>query len=158
MTDDKTGIDRNRFSPPAPPPPPTAPAAENQRRSPRFPIHEASIHLTTKGLMASFGFGRGNRARNAVNLSVGGALVGCGKRIEPGTPVHVRIEIPRFKDTIEGDAEVRWCAASARDTKLYYVGLCFTGLDADQQRTVEALHRWFTSPEYKLRSATRRRP
>ena len=39
----------------------------------------------------------------------------------------------------------------------YYIGIRFVGLAALEQKKIAKMREWFTSPEYKTRSATRRR-
>ena len=127
------------------------------RTSLRFRVEEAMADLSVKGLLTSIGLGRVQRQQAALNLSSGGALLACSDPHEPGALVHVHIEIPGTSDVIEADGEVVRCAQGKGDPPRYLVGLKFVGLDGPQRGKIEAMRRWFTSPEYRLRRSSRRR-
>jgi hypothetical protein len=130
---------------------------ENLRKHPRFRLEDARIELYLKGFLARMGIGRKNEARVAVNLSEGGIMVSTHGKLAPGTRVQVRIEMEKFKDVIETEGEVRWCYVSARDASAYYSGIQFVKLAPEHIARIGQMRAWFTSPEYKQRSATRRR-
>lgn len=67
------------------------------------------------------------------NLSLGGALVEAGMKFGMGTRVHIAFNIPKYEDSIDIDATVRWSDPKA-------VGLQFDGLRA---RDVWALNEYF---------------
>jgi len=128
-----------------------------QRRNPRFKTDEATVHLyIKKGLLTTLGIGRRNEARAAVNLSEGGILLATGTKLVQGTKVQVRIEIDKFNDVIETEGVIAWCFQSARDTS-YYAGIEFRNLPAAQATLIGKMRSWFTSPEYKQKTATRKR-
>ena len=140
-----------------PPSSPTIPAETNLRKSLRFRIDEAVARMYVKGLLTSIGLGRANAVRAAVNLSEGGVLILASERFRPDTRIRVRIEMEKYDDVLECDGMVRWCAGSARNPGYYFVGIAFEGLTPAQSRKIAAMRAWFTSPEYKLKAATRRR-
>src|SRR5688572_6275415 len=126
------------------------------RRHPRFKTDETTVQLYIKGLLATFGIGRKNEARSAVNLSEGGILLATHAKLTKGSKVQVRIEIEKFKDVIEAEGVVAWCFQSARDTS-YYAGIEFHNLPKSQAALIGKMRSWFTSPEYKQKTAIRRR-
>jgi hypothetical protein len=127
------------------------------RKYPRFRIDEARIRLATKGFLTSLGIAKGNKARRAVNLSEGGVMLLLDEKITVDSKVTVRIEMERHADYIESAGQVRWCEQSARSAKDYYAGVEFTGLGPADLKKIGQMRDWFTSPEYKTRTITRRR-
>jgi len=127
------------------------------RRHPRFRAEEASAQLYVKGLFTTLGIGRKNEAGAAVNLSEGGALLRIQTRLKSGIAVQVRIEIEKYNDVIEAEGVVRWCFQSARDQADFYAGIEFRTLPPTQAALIGKMRSWFTSPEYKQKSATRKR-
>lgn len=110
-----------------------------------------------KGFLSKIGLNRKNEARVAVNLSEGGVLVLTNNKLKAGTPVHLRIELESHKDVIEAEGEVRWCYASAKDATDFYAGIEFVKLAPANLSRIQGMRAWFTSPEFKAKSATRRR-
>jgi hypothetical protein len=128
-----------------------APAHGEQRQYPRFKLDDAMVILSKGGLLSFMGLGK---VRNrVVNLSQGGVLVLAAKSVPVETRLHVRIEVTKPEEILECEASVRWCAQSARDNKLYYVGLCFEKPGAKLQKKIEQMRIWFTSPEYRTQAA-----
>lgn len=128
------------------------------RRHPRFRTDEdAAAHLYIKGFLTKLGIALKNEARSAVNLSQGGALILTHAKLKAGTKVKVKIEIEKYRDVIETDGEVRWCFQSAREQNDFYAGIQFDGLPPAKAALISKMHSWYTSPEYKQKSATRRR-
>jgi hypothetical protein len=127
------------------------------RRHPRFRADDASARLYVKGFLTTLGIGRKQEGGSAVNLSEGGVLLRIQSRLKSGSPVQVRIEIEKYKDIIEADGIVRWCFQSARDQADFYAGIEFRTLPRAQAALIGKMRSWFTSPEYKQKSATRKR-
>src|SRR5258708_1729008 len=127
------------------------------RQHPRFRIEEAKTEIYLKGFLAKMGIGRKNEARVAVNLSEGGLLVSTHGKLSPGAKVQLRIEMEKFKDVIETEGEVRWCYVSARNSTEYYTGIQFVKMAPAHLAKINQMRAWFTSPEFKQKSATRRR-
>ena len=127
------------------------------RQHPRFRIGEAKTEMYLKGFFAKMGIGRKNEARVAVNLSEGGLMVSTQGKLAPGSKVQLRIEMEKFKDVIDTEGVVRWCYVSARDASDYYTGIQFVNLAPAHLSKINQMRAWFTSPEYKQKSATRRR-
>ena len=123
----------------------------------RFRIEDAKTELYLKGFLARMGIGRKNEARVAVNLSEGGIMVSTQSKLAQGAKVQLRLEMEKFKDVIETDGVVRWCYVSARDASQYYAGIEFSKLPQAQLTKISQMRAWFTSPEFKQRSATKRR-
>ena len=128
------------------------------RSSTRFSLDDEAVPLVYKqGLLASLGIGRSNQARAAVNLSEGGILVRTHDRMVTGTKVKVRLEIGKFKDVIEAEGVVRWCFQSAKEESNFYAGIRFVRMPAPLASKIAKLRGYFTSPEYKSRTAARKR-
>jgi hypothetical protein len=127
------------------------------RQHPRFRVEDAKTEIYLKGFLAKLGIGRKNEARVAVNLSEGGILVSTHGKLAPGTKVQLRIEMERYKDVIEAEGEVRWCYVSARSASDFYTGIQFVKLSPAHISKINQMKAWFTSPEFKQKSATRRR-
>ena len=127
------------------------------RRHPRFRIEEARTELFSRTLLGTLGLGRKNEARAAVNLSEGGVLVVTPAKLKVGARVQIRIEMEKYKDSISADGEIRWCFQSAKDAADYYAGIQFLNLASQDASKIAKMREWFTSPEYKQKTATRRR-
>jgi hypothetical protein len=127
------------------------------RRHPRFRAEDASAQLFVKGFLTTLGIGRKNEAQTAINLSEGGALLLIHTRLKVGSPVQVRIKLEKYQDVIEADGTVRWCFQSAREQSDFYAGVEFRSLPPAQAALIGKMRSWFTSPEYKQKSATRKR-
>lgn len=130
---------------------------QERRRFPRFEVDEATGALYSKGLMGLLRWGRNNLARCAVDLSEGGARLVLHRRIRPGTKVRVRIDMDRYKDTLEASAVVRWCYQSARRKEDFHAGIMFLDPDPALQKKVALMRNWFTSPQYKTLRESRLR-
>jgi len=137
--------------------PHSKPSKHELRTSTRFQIDEATTLVYKKGLLTGLGIGRNNEARAAVNLSEGGILVRTHDRLKSGTKVRVRLEIEKFKDVIDAEGVVCWCFQSASDQDDYYAGIRFSKLSPKVASKISRLCGYFTSPEYKQRTAARRR-
>jgi hypothetical protein len=138
--------------------PSSSPSRDSERRRHhRFEIDEASAQLYKEGLLALVGMGRTNLARAAVDVSEGGAQFLVHERLSPGTRVKVRIQVGKFKDSIETGGVVRWCFQSAKKKEDFFVGIEFHGRDPVQDRKVAAMRDWFTSPQYKAVKQSRQR-
>jgi hypothetical protein len=127
------------------------------RRNSRFRVENAKTEMYLQGFLTRIGIGRTNEARVAVNLSEGGIMVSTRGKLAPGTKVQIRIEMEKFKDVIEAQGEVRWCYVSARNASEYYTGIRFLKLAPADVSKIGQMRAWFTSPEFKQKSATRRR-
>jgi hypothetical protein len=120
-------------------------------------MDEATLQINIKGFLTSFGIGLKNEARSAVNLSEGGILAVTQAKLTPGTRLRIKIEIEKYKDVIEADGEVRWCFQSAREASDFYTGIQFKNLPQAHAALIGKMRAWFTSPEFKQKTATRRR-
>jgi len=127
------------------------------RRNARFHVDDAVTLVYRKSLLTVLGFGRVNEARAAVNLSEGGILVRTNGRVKSGTRVRVRLELSKFKDVVEAEGVVRWCFQGAGEDDGYYAGIRFTEVADAAVLKIRRLHGYFTSPEYRSRSAARKR-
>ena len=127
------------------------------RSSERFPIDDAVPLVYPKTFLSTLGIGRSNEARAAVNLSAGGLLIRTRDRLRNGTPVKIRLHLAKFKDVIEAEGIVRWCSKGAGEGTDYYAGIRFTRVPDPEALKISRLRGYFTSPEYRTRSAVRRR-
>jgi PilZ domain len=127
------------------------------RRSARFHIDDTVTQVYRRTLLSALGIGRLNEACAAVNLSEGGILISSRDRLGSGTRVSVRLDIGRFQDVIEAEGVVRWCFQGAGDDAGYFAGIRFTKVPPAAVVKIVGLRGYFTSPEYRRRSAARRR-
>jgi Tfp pilus assembly protein PilZ len=135
----------------------TLPRKSELRGSQRFRVDGIVPLVYERGMLTTVGIGRKNQARAAINLSEGGLLIRTHGRLKIGTPVHVRLEIEKFSDVIEADGIVRWCFQSATDAKDFYAGLQFLKLPSSIVNKIARLRSYFTSPEYMMKMASKRR-
>lgn len=139
----------------APLPAGQAPAGRPEQRSaPRFRVDGAIVSLAKPGMLASLGLGL--KTETLVNLSPGGVLVRASKSLVVGSRVRVRIEVPKWKDVIACDAEVRWCAQSARVDLHFYAGLAFRGLPDLDAKRIAQMHELLKSVEYRAKAGARK--
>ncbi|MBI3857059.1 MAG: hypothetical protein HY293_15340, partial [Planctomycetes bacterium] len=78
-------------------------------------------------------------------------------RMKTGTKVKVRLEIGKFKDVLEAEGIVRWCFQSAKEESNFYAGIRFVKMPPPVASKIAKLRGYFTSPEYKSRTAARKR-
>jgi len=117
-----------------------------RRRHARFGVEDAPAALRRKGLLP---FLRAGKAREALDLSEGGARLVAAERVPPGSRVHVTIRIGKFQDSVESDAEVRWCHQKTGGQEEYILGIMFIGDSADRSRKIGAMRGYFTSPQFQ---------
>ena|SRR5688572_14816899 len=127
--------------------------ANEKRHHPRFKIEGATAVLGKEGMLA--GLGLGNRMRKLVNLSQGGAMIQTVQRLVVGSRHPVRIEIPKYKEVIQGEGEVRWCLESAKAKNDFYVGISFAELADSDRRKIARMQDLFMSAEYRAQTAVR---
>jgi len=126
------------------------------RSSVRFQVDDVAPLVYRKGLLQNLGIGRVNEARAAINLSEGGILIRTEGRIPRDTKVKVRLELEKFKDTFEAEGVVCWCGEGAEGGE-FYAGIQFIDLPAKVKAKIARLRGYFTSPEYRTRTAARRK-
>ena len=127
------------------------------RSTQRFRVDGSVPMVYEKSLLSTLGVGRKNQALAAINLSEGGCLIKTMGKLKIGTPVHVRLEIEKFNDAIEADGVIRWCFQSATEAKDFYAGLQFLKLPSTIVNKIARLRSYFTSPEYMMKMASKRR-
>ena len=89
-----------------------------------------------------------------INVSEGGLLLTLPKRLEPGTRLKFSAEIPQFRDSIEGEVEVRWCLPLGN---AFAVGAEFMSMPRGQVAKIQQLRRVTMSKEYRQKHATKAR-
>jgi|SRR5579862_3322317 len=140
---------------PKPPSDRSIPAASSDKRQyPRFKIEGTTVAIGKPGFLATLGLGPIRHP--VVNLSQGGAMVKFVKRLPVDSRHPLRIEIPRYKEVIEGFGEVRWCGESAKVKSEIYLGIQFVDLPAAEQRKLSGIYDLVTSAEYKAKATTRK--
>jgi len=128
------------------------------RTNTRFSVGGVATPLVYEhGFLASIGIGRINQARAAVNLSEGGVLVRTHDRMKSGTKVKIRLEIEKLNDIIEAEGVVRWCFQCAKQETNFYAGIRFTNVPPPMASKIAKLRGYFTSPEYRNKTANKRR-
>ena len=100
--------------------------------------------------------GLGPIRHQVVNLSQGGAMIRLGTRLPVESRHELRIEIPKCKEVIATDGEIRWCLASAKKESDIYVGVRFVDLPAAERRKLAGMYELFTSAEYRAKAAVRK--
>jgi hypothetical protein len=125
------------------------------RQHVRFRLEDAVVKLYNKGFFTSIGLGRSTKDCPAVNLSEGGVLILSPKKLEVGAKVQVRIEMEKYGEAIESPGEIRWWGQSVKGSGEYYLGIMFTGIQPADVKKIAKMREWFTSPEYKTRTARR---
>jgi hypothetical protein len=128
--------------------------ASDLREHPRFKAEGANASLGRPGILA--GLGLGPRKHPVVNLSQGGVMIQLGKRLPIGSRHPLRLEVPKCKEWIEVQGEVRWCLSSAKSESDIYVGLRFVDLSPADRRKLAGMHDLFTSAEYKAKAVVRK--
>lgn len=129
---------------------------QERRQHPRFPVEEAAASLSLKKFPL-FGFRRAEACREALDLSEGGARLLSGERVPPGTRAQVRIQIGKFRDSIEGEAEIRWCHQKAGREQDFLLGVMFVKIDAERARKIAAMRGYFLSPQFQAARGKRSR-
>lgn len=122
-------------------------ADKNRRRHPRFRVDGATINLYREGLLTALGLGKSNKGRAALDLSETGARVLIVEHLAPGAKVKLKIDMEKYKDSIEVEGIVRWCVPHKNE---FQAGIMFTETDQAVRRKIAAMHDWFASPEYKV--------
>jgi len=128
--------------------------AHEKREHPRFKVEDATAILGKEGLLAGLGLPFGKR--RVYNLSQGGAMIHAGKALSVGSRHPIKIEIPKFKEVIQGEVEVRWCAESAKKEKDFIVGVMFVQLSPKERRKISGMQDLLTSAEYRAKAAARK--
>jgi len=83
-------------------------------------------------------------------------MIRLGKRLPVESQHELRIEVPKYREVIEGTGEIRWCLESAKNAKDIYVGVMFVDLAATEIRKITRMYELFTSAEYKAMAAVRK--
>lgn len=134
------------------------PGQRDLRTHPRFRVDDATAVVYPEKFLNKFGLSKGNRAKAAVNLSEGGALVVLAGPLEEETRVRIRVEVGKFKDVFECAGEVRWCRAGSEAGK-YFAGVRFLDLLPGDKAKIANLRKMLTSKDYKARhTSIRQKP
>jgi hypothetical protein len=131
-------------------PPQSAAGGKNpsdRRHFTRFEVDEAPAILRQKGILHVL-FRRENVARQALDISEGGARLLAIRRVPPGSPVRVKIILGKFQDSIESDAEIRWCRQSNPAPGDVLLGLMFKDRNVERDRKIVLMRGYFTSPNF----------
>ncbi len=127
-----------------------------RRRHPRFQVDDAPARIRQKTFLV-FMARPAETGKEALDLSAGGAKLLAERRFLPGSRIRVRIFIERFNDTIEGDADVRWCRQQAPGRQDYIMGVMFTRDDPGRTRKIDSMRGYFTSPQFQAARLKRTR-
>jgi PilZ domain-containing protein len=128
--------------------------SHEKREHPRFKLEGATAVLGKEGILAGLGLPWGKRRVH--NLSQGGAMIHVGKALAVGSRHPIKIEIPKFKEVLEGEVEVRWCTESAKKDKDFFAGVAFVQLSAQDRRKIAAMQDLLTSAEYRAKASARK--
>ncbi len=132
-------------------------AVKNLRKHVRFEIDEATPLVYVKGFLNLVGLGKSNKALDVMNLSEGGVLLKTLEKVPKGTKVHVRLKMEKYQDEFNADGVVRWCVLNPYAPVEYFMGVQFGALKEEQAKRLLKMRDWFTSPEYKAKSAGKNR-
>ena len=133
---------------------PEGQARQEQRGRPRFKVEGALAAVGKPGMLTNLGLGL--RKEEVVNVSQSGVLVVGRAKLEVGTKVRLRFDVPKWNDRLSCDAEVRWCAQSARNDKEFYMGLRFVGLAAADEKRIGQMQELSQSVEYRAKASARK--
>ena len=143
---------RSQSPSPKTPGPPLPSSKSDRRNHQRFEVDDAEATLFKEGLLTKIGLGKSNKAHYAMNLSEGGVAVLLTERLVPGTRVCVRIEIDKYKDTIEATANIRWCRQSTKRTEDFHAGVEFIVLKDAQRRKIGLMRKCFkATPDTRVK-------
>jgi hypothetical protein len=118
-----------------------------RRHHPRFGVDGAPALLRPRGIVHLF-FKRDNIGRATLDLSEGGARLLALRRLQPGSPVHVKILFGKFQDEIDSDGEIRWCRQKSPAGDDFLLGLMFKDRDPERDRKIALMRGYFTSPQF----------
>jgi len=133
------------------------PMTQNFRKHPRFRAEGVAARMYLKGILTGIGLGRTNVVKGTLNLSEGGLMISARKKLTAGARVRLSLAIEKFNDTIDCDGEIRWCRQNAYKRDLFYVGIRFDSMGSSDQKKIIGLRDWLNSPEYRARTAARRK-
>jgi uncharacterized protein (TIGR02266 family) len=97
------------------------PDSHNRRSSPRVVL----------AIPVTYRFGNTIASGLSINISNGGVAVRTTSPLEPGTQLKVRFRLPEGKGEVEAEAKVAWV------DRLLGMGLEFTKIEGEHQRTVD---------------------
>ena len=129
-------------SPSAPPASlPEAKANSSERRKfPLFEVSKITCSLCRRGLTTFMGISRVVLEGTVLELSEGGCRVSLGERLFPDTKLHLRLEVPKFKDVFEADATSRWCREMIKhDPPLFYAGIMFVNPPSAMSKKISSM-------------------
>ena len=128
-------------------------AANEKRHFPRFKVEGAWASVGKLSMLEGL---LGPKKHDVINLSQNGAMIRLGKRLPVESQHELRIEVPKYREVIEGTGEIRWCLESAKNAKDIYVGVMFVDLAATEIRKITRMYELFTSQEYKAMAVVRK--
>ncbi len=136
-----------------------AASPEEQRSDVRFLPEGSSLVCYPSGVMSEVLLKR-NIARHLCDISKGGIRFCTWKKLPQGKKLRFKFKLPKFGDEFSVTAEVRWCGEISPKQEAefgagYFVGCKFIDIDPKITYKIEAMKRWFTSPEYRARHGTR---
>ena len=109
----------------------------------RFPVEDYVVTCLRKSTLSPHGLKR-NLARKVLDLSETGAQVALIEPLEPASLVLLILHFNKFADTLEMDAEVRWCRPDPGiGGGSHLAGLVFTSLTADQRKKIGFVKKMF---------------
>jgi hypothetical protein len=145
---------------PAPPKPASTPLPDgrpNRRAHDRFAVDEADAWLHVGAVARLLKLARSAVQGRVADLSVGGAMVLTGTKLEVGARCRIRILFEKFRDVIESGGEVRWSRQVPRKDSAFVAGVHFVRLAPPLGRKIALMREYFTSMQYREIRELRRR-
>lgn len=115
------------------------------RKHDRFKPKEAKIRVAKHGLFSKIGIAK-NVGSNILDLSEGGARIRVSSMLKKGTKVYLRLDLPKFRDTVDAEGEVRWVRRTKNEDE-YEIGIMFTNIEDKHKNKINFMRRYFDSKE-----------
>jgi hypothetical protein len=129
---------------------PTKPTTK--RRYERVLTLDCPAEVYKLGLLSIFS--KANIGKKLINVSEVGLQVSLTQVVSVGSKIRVIAQIPAFKDTIEGELAIRWCAPNLHNTDEFFAGAEFISMPAGQFNKIQQLRKASRSETYKQKVDT----
>lgn len=128
----------------------------SRRRYERVPLYQCALDVFCPGLWRL----REKRVPDrvvGVDLSESGMRFAGPSKLEIGQKIRVVARLELFRDTIEGQGTVVWCAANARGTGEFLVGIEWTSLAPGHHGKIQQIRKATRSKEFQQKLQTKSR-
>lgn len=121
-----------------------------RRKHKRFKMHDYELHCHKETLLSKIGFKKENIAHTLHDISAGGAKLVVNERLALDSPIRMKIDLPKFSDTIETTGRVAWIRNIAPEEKgepAFQIGVTFHNPESKECRKIDRMKSWFLSPQ-----------